>query len=114
MNSYKTILEVIELGDKDNKDVYTELLKTEENVLKTINNVIQYEQQIKLKDVFLNKSIYDIIHDFSNTWFSIYKDIFIIKDYKSLSHIFLSNERKVYVGIMIILMAVIIFIVFVS
>lgn len=114
MNYYKNIVEVIENENKNNKDIYTELIKTEENVLKTINNVINHNNKLKLDDLFLDKSLSDILNKMIATSFEIYKDIFIVKSYKSLDEVFLSRDRKIYVGIMLIIVGLLIFIVFVS
>lgn len=104
---YKTILEYIQEENYNKSNAYVDLIAIESNVLNTINRVSEFEAKKNIEPFIYNKSIRDILFKFSNTWNNIFTEIFIEKKIKSLGEIFLEKDRKIYVGIMIILIAIV-------
>ena len=105
---YKTILETINTKDFEKENVYQELLNVEKNVLETVKRVTEHEQT-KKHSKLIDKSVIEHIYLFSNTWKNIIIEIFVEKQYKTLKEIFMNNDRKVYVGIMFIVIALVFF-----
>ena len=104
---YKTILESIQ-DEKDymNKDIFNELINTEQNVLKSINRIIEHEQEKKInKSLMANTGLYDFVTLFANTWYNIFHEIFIDKQYRSSIDIFTKGDRKIFVGTMFLIIA---------
>lgn len=111
---YKTILESISSKDYSKSNAYEDLLKVEKNVLDTINRVAEYEEKKKENYSFYEKSIYDIITIFANTWVNIFNEIFVEKQYRTLKEIIFKNDRKIYVGLMFIIIAFFLFLYIIS
>lgn len=102
-------------------DIYTELLNKETNTLNIINRVIETENTKKNKsEMFIHKSIMDILIDFSSTWSNIINEAAIVNPLKEkvpimvITRILFDNERKIYVGIAMVLFCLIYFFVFIS
>lgn len=105
--SYKTILDAMKTNnDYLNKDIYTDLIKIEENVLNTLNRMDQFtKEENEKKTLKYNTSFYDFVSLFVNNWINIYDEIFKEKQYISIVDIFTKGDRKIFVGAMFILIA---------
>lgn len=93
-----------------NNDIYNDLMNKEKNVLDTINRVIDYEQT-KEKEVklFYNHSLLDIINTFANTWYNIFIELVNEDMYKNPLIVFWNDDRKIYVGMMLVFIALFLF-----
>lgn len=115
-SGFKTILEVIQndANEASKKDIYTELIKVEDNVLNTLNRLAETSENAKTNQLSLNMSIIEFITLFINNWKNIYREIFLDKQYNSFVHIFTSGDRKIFVGSMFILIALTLLMTFLS
>ncbi len=115
---YKIILNAI--NDKNNpaylkKDIYKDLMKIEENVLNTLNRVDQFIHDEKDKSTLkFDMSFYDFVSLFVNNWINIYEEIFKEKQYISIVEIFTKGDRKIFVGTMFIIIALVLLFTFLS
>lgn len=113
MYPLKEYTDVLNLIDKDSvtrQDVYTELLKKEDKVLDVIARVAN-QDEIKRKGRLMEMSISEAIARFANTW----KNIFVesieakSKDPRTYGNIITKDDRKVYVGVMLVVIAMFLF-----
>ena len=106
MNDYKEMLALMESPSQNLGDVYTELIKKEDKVLDVLNRMTEFEVKNKKHDtLFYNATIYEAIAMFANTWKNIFVELFVEKRFRDVDHILLDGDRKIYFGIMMILIA---------
>lgn len=111
VKSYNDILKLLENGELQGKDVYTELMQKEKHVLDVSSRIAtQEKEQTMFSTMFLNLSIYEIITRFAFTWQNIFTEIFIEKDYWSIPDILFKKDRKIYIGLMMLLISCFLFI----
>lgn len=88
------------------KDVYSKLMEKEEKVLDISSRLA--DQNVKKTQenlLFLNLSISDLIARFAFTWQNIFNEFIIERRYNELPMILFKDERKFYVGIMLIIVS---------
>ena len=110
MNNYKEILDMVEASQKD--DVYSALLTKEEAVLDTVNRMIEKKRDDK-NTGFLDLSIYELITNFALVWKRIYLEAVIYKQ-RDVKALFYDNERKIYMGIMFVMIALFLYFIDIS
>jgi hypothetical protein len=109
MNEYKTLLQLLN-NNADKSEVYNELMQKETKVLDIISRISnQASDESKSSSLFHNLTVYDIIAKFANTWRNIFTELFIEANYKETSRILMHGDRKIYVGIMLMIFAFIVF-----
>jgi hypothetical protein len=109
---YGEFKEVMNILERTNvEDNYQDLIKKEEKVLDTLNNVVKYYRDEDIKDgEFINQGIGAIIARFMDVW----KDI--INEYtseynKSYIDIISQGDRLIYIGITMIIVALFLFLI---
>lgn len=107
---------VINESLKENTDdLYTELIKKEDNVLKAINKVTEHTKASHEREYMIyNMSIAKFIAMFANTWKNIYLEIIIQRRFKETISILLQKDRRVYIGVMMILISIFLFFIEIS
>jgi hypothetical protein len=112
MDKYNDFLKIIQNKyDKVNLNadsIYDELVKKENTILKTINRVIDFEKNKENKKKFLHLSLSKI---YKNIFFNLNK---ILEELlktnkitiKQLKKIFLKEKRIIYLGILLIIIAI--------
>lgn len=112
-SEYNTIL--LKMQNSPKTDLYNELLKKEDNVLTTVNRVVNHEQtKVINQELFYNMPLLNIIAIFANTWKNIFIELTVYRDFKNvigIYEIFTKNDRKIYVGIMLLLVVFFLFMV---
>lgn len=110
---YKDLMNL--LNKADPKDVYEELIKKEDNVLNTINRVVNHsnEKEIKMQE-FTNMSLDDIIHKLFWNLRLITNELYSIKTVQDLGKSLLKDDRKIYIGIMMLLISLFLFFIIIS
>jgi hypothetical protein len=103
------------LKKSDPKDVYEELVKKEDRVLETIDRVINYsnEKEIKSQE-FTSMSLNDIIHKTFWNWRLMINDMYGISTFQDLKKALLKDDRKIYLGILLVLVCVFLFFITIS
>ena len=114
VSEYKSLLNMLETRSKD--DIYQQLMQKEKAVLDTINVVANTENSKKTEaKIIYNKPVLQVIALFANTWHNIFKELIIeSKGYKHIVDILWIGDRKVYVGAMIVFIALILFFIDIS
>lgn len=104
---YKKLLDTLNADNKE--EVYEKLLQTEQNVLNVINRLANREEQPKL---FQEESLYKILSNVAVTLRYMFVELFVRRDYKSISDIMdiiVTGERKIYTGIVMAFLALFLF-----
>jgi hypothetical protein len=106
-SEYKDILDIASSNNVEN--TYEELMKKESKVLDTVNNVVKYYRDEDIKNgEFINQGIASII----TRYFDVYTEI--INDFtnpkkKSLMQIVNKDDRPIYIGLTLIIIALFLF-----
>lgn len=104
---YKKLVDT--LNSENKEEVYEKLLQTEKNVLNVINRLANKEEQPKL---FQEETLYKILSNVAVTVRYMFVELFVRRDYKSISDIMdilISGDRKIYTGIVMAFLAMFIF-----
>jgi hypothetical protein len=103
---YKEVLDVLKRDDVDNS--YQDLMTHEKKTLETVNNVIKYYRDEELIDgQFINQSIHTIFMRFFDVWNQILEDIINVRQPTDIVAIFTKNDRIIFIGITLIVIALI-------
>jgi len=104
---YKEILDVVNRSNVE--DSYQDLMQKEEKVLDTVNNVVKYYRDEDIKNgEFINQGISTII----TRYFDVFKEIlddFTSNKKKSFIDIISKDDRPIYIGITLIIIALFLF-----
>lgn len=114
---YSEYKSVVELLNKSNQDtVYQDLMKKEDKTLDTINKVIKYYKDNDYKNKeFINISFWEAVMRFGDVWTELYTDLSNTKNYDmSIIRIIMKDDRPIYVGITIIIIALIMLFIMIS
>lgn len=104
---YKEILDVVNRSNVE--DSYQDLMQKEEKVLDTVNNVIKYYRDDDIQNgEFINQGISTIITRYFDVWKEILDD-FTSNKQKSFMNIISKDDRPIYIGITLIIMALFLF-----
>lgn len=120
-NEYANVLKLVE--EKDDVDsnkatIYQQLMEKEDKVLDVLNRMVKKDTTKSDKMLFFyNQSLIDITMKFSNNMVNIFEELFIERQFKSfneLQHILLDGDRKIYLGILVVLVGIFLFFVDIS
>lgn len=106
-SEYKSLVDILEKSD-NHENTYQEVMNKETNVLKTINNVVNYYRDVDIKErQFVNMNISYVVYRFFNIWGDIFKEL-VNTDPKKLSllDVFTKDDRLIYIGVMLILISI--------
>ena len=108
---YKDFIKLIESSNKNNNnEVYSLLQGKEKDVLDTVNRVVDHEKGKRDEStLFYNLSFLTLVAMFANTWKNIYREVVIERNIKNIVYILTKDDRKIYVGIMILLIVFFLF-----
>lgn len=110
---YKALLNMVKDPSYSKDDVYATLMKKEENVLNTVNRVIANDKKQNDRKLFYNMTIVEAVTAFSHTWKNIFNELFVHKQ-TDIYEIFVANDRLIYLGIMIVTIAIILYFIDIS
>lgn len=112
MDKYNDFLKVIQNKYNNvnlNADsIYDELVKKENNILKTINRVIDFEKDKENKKKFLNLPLSKIYKNIFHNLNKILEELLKTKNLttKKFKKIILKEKRIIYLGILLIIIAI--------
>lgn len=107
---YKDLIDTLEQSNVE--DSYQKLMGKEDKVLDTINRSIKfYRDEKQKKKEFIHLDIIEIVIRFINNWIEIIQELIEIKDISDLPNIFLDKDRAFYVGIMLIVVSILIYLI---
>jgi len=106
-SEYKKLLADLKNEDATKETIYEQLMAKETNVLDLIGRVANQKNTSMFKETVLyNKSMFEIAMLFANTWKAIISEVFIEKQpLRNYPLIFYEGERKIYAGLMLVLVA---------
>lgn len=116
-DALKDYNKVLSLLNSNKSDAYEELIKMESNVLNVANRVAESKLKENVDDTNIyNQSIPRLIHQTVNTWIMIFRDLTSIDviSYTEISNILFKGERKIFVGILLAVVAAFIFFIEIS
>jgi hypothetical protein len=107
---YSEYKEILDIANRTNvENTYEELMKKEEKVLDTVNNVVKHYRDTDIKNgEFINQGIYSIITRYFDVYTEILDD-FTKPDGKSFIDIVSKEDRPIYIGLTLIIIALILF-----
>ena len=89
------------------EDIYQTLMKKEDKVLDTINNMTEYKRTQELKDGgFINMSLYSIMRKTFKVITELMEALQQRKNSREVMREFLKQERLIYVGLFIVCISV--------
>lgn len=119
-NEYAQVLKLVTQEDADNSKatVYQQLMEKEDKVLDVLNRMVEKDTTEQNKNViFYNQTLFDITIKFTNILVNIFDELFIQRQFKSFSdvqHLLLDGDRKIYIGILIVLVGMFLFFIDIS
>lgn len=108
---YKDLLGLLNKSNRD--DVYVELMKKEKDLLDVVNRIANSPLSKQPEPFLYNLSIVDLVIKLIATWKTIIEELFVYKNY-NIKHVFWNGERKIYIGITLVIVALFLFFVDVS
>lgn len=110
MIEYAEYNDLINIIDKSESNTYTTLLKKEDKVLDTINNVVKYYKDKDTKEYqFIHKPVIEVFLSFFNTLIDIYTEILNMDKDTNIIDIFTKEDRMIYIGILLIVISLFLF-----
>ena len=115
MNSkeYKEFLQMLENDEISEKDVYNEIMSKEKSYLEEINKIVENKKSDN-NNAFFNLSIPEHYMKFTKCIHNIFKECMSIKNIKEVPWIILYEERKIYIGLLIVVTSMFLFFVTIS
>lgn len=103
------------LNSSDTSAVYEELIQKEQRVLDTVNRVVNYsnEKQVVASE-FMNMSLDSIIHALFWNLRLVFRDVIGAKNAQDIWRTLTKDDRPIYFGILLVLLALFLFFVFIS
>lgn len=117
-SDYTTLLKGLTTGPGPIEDIYQQVMGLENERLKVLDKLIDQKNNIIwANSIFLNKSILEILKEFTVAWTYIFDEIVVkrnVKTYDDVMRILYEDDRKIYVGLMLIFVAIFMFFIHVS
>ena len=111
LNSYHDLLQLLKSDEASRKDIYSELMQKEGNVLDTISRVSSQEKIKSLyENTFSHLSIREVFARFAFTWQNIFNELVVERMFDHIIDIFFEKDRKIYVGMMVVFIGMFLFI----
>lgn len=104
-------------NDVSKQTIYEEVMAKEKNRIDMINRVVEQQQSLKTESsIFYNKRLIEIAITCAETWRAMFYNVVNDKP-KSISelyNIFLHDDRRIYTGIMIVLIGMFLYFIDIS
>lgn len=104
---YTDLLKLVTQDEASQQDVYTELLARESKVLDVVSRIAtQSRLEDSIKRSVMKMSIPDLVTKFSHAWMQIFRELIVVeKQAYTILDVILKDDRKIYVGMMFIVLA---------
>ena len=109
---YKELVQSLESGKASKDSVYEQVMNKEQNRIDLINRVVEHSEDKKWSEtLFYNKSIIEVAIMFASMWRTMFGELFIERrfDIASLRYILYDGDRKIYTGIMLVMISMFLF-----
>lgn len=104
----------LETNENTRGNIYEQIMQKEENAINLMHRIAEQKSNEKnTESNILNQSIRDMARNTIIQWMSMYNDIIQTKNY-DIVHVFYNQERKIYTGILLVLISVVLFFVEIS
>ena len=114
-DAYREYSKLLDTSRISKDDVYTELMKKETKLLDVMDRIAVTESNKTIKtSLFYNRPVIEIISTFVNTWRNIFNELVVEDGYKHLDAVFWNEDRKIYVGLMIVVVSFLLFFIEIS
>jgi hypothetical protein len=116
LKEYSDLVKMIENDENSRDTLYQELINKEKNVLDVISRLATQEDgKTTRNNLFINITVQEAIGRFANTWNNIFQEL--IEASSSFDHIkaldlravFIHEDRKIYVGFTLLIVAMLLF-----
>lgn len=111
-NAVRDLLDIVYRRNETSQksDVYQELMSKEERVLNSVDRVVNATQKLELeKQMFVHMSLSQVWHRTMQLVPAIIHDLTTLKRVTDVGRIFLHEDRKIYVGLIVVGIALIAF-----
>lgn len=110
---YKEFIDMLESGQAYEKDVYQDILSKEKVYLEEVNKIMQAKKSMQ-QQYFTQLSIGEHYFMFVDCLRKIFKESLLISHVSELPWIFLFGERKIYIGILLVILSIFLFFINIS
>jgi hypothetical protein len=110
---FRDFVEMLENGDVYEKDVYQGIMKKEKAYLEEVNKMMETKASFK-QQYFSKLSVGDHYMKFIDCLRKIFKESLLISHVSELPWIFLYGERKIYIGILLVVLSLFLFFISIS
>jgi IS30 family transposase len=108
-NQLSQLLTDLEENQVTRENIYETIMKKEKNAINLMNRIAEEKTKTKEEDsLFLNKTITQIFNTSITHWLRIYHEIVDKKQY-DIKMLFYDEDRKIYTGIILVLIALFLF-----
>lgn len=112
---YRDLSRSLDNGDASKDTIYEQIMSKEQNRIDLINRVVDQKNEKDMStSFFYNKSLIDVCMLFASTWRNIFYQLVVEKNYKDSKLILYDGDRKIYSGMMLVLIALFLFFVNIS
>jgi len=110
-SEYKSLVDILDASSNDNASTYEDLMKKEKNVLDTVNHVVKHINDTDVKSTFiLDKSLDTVAQQMFVMWPVVIKEFSTVKTPQDVISVVTKNDRSVYIGITLMLIAFFLFV----
>lgn len=108
-NQLSQLLTDLEENQVTRENIYETIMEKEKNAIDLMNRIAEEKTKTKEEDsLFLNKTITQIFNTSITHWLRIYHEIVDKKQY-DIKALFYDDDRKIYTGIILVLIALFLF-----
>jgi hypothetical protein len=113
LKEYKDFIDMLESGNVYEKDVYQDIMTKEKLYLEQVNKMLETKASMK-QPYFSNFTVGDHYMKFIDTLRKIFKESLLISHVSELPWIFLYGERKIYIGVLLVILSMFLFFISIS
>lgn len=104
----------LETNENTRGNIYEQIMQKEENAINLMHRIAEQKSNTQNIDSnVLNQSIREMARNSILQWMSMYNDIVQTKNY-DIVHVFYNQDRKIYTGILLVLISIVLFFVEIS
>lgn len=110
---YRDFMEMLESGEVYEKDVYHDIMAKEKTYLEEMNKMLETKASFSTK-YFTQLSVGEHYFKFIDCLMKIFKESLLISNAYELPWILLYGERKIYIGILLVILSIFLFFISIS